>query len=265
LRDPRLIEAIEVCRPQSDDLSQPELAFLAIQLAGNPELKEVLGRVQKTDMAIGRALRDVPMPEGLADRLLVRLAEAHQIEATKAPADIPVRRFRRRSVSVGLVAIAAAAAILLAFLPSRRPRVLSLAEIQAKAMARFQADLDQKPVGHPLSASASLGAFPMSADLVATVGVRWRDVSGLLGGKAVAYDLTLPNGTRATLYVVRLQSELPSLPSGPPPTPTPMTQQRSIAVWKKAAPKGGLLYVLAVDGGTSSYRSLLRVSRMPVA
>jgi hypothetical protein len=265
LSDPRLIKAIEVCRPQSDDLSQPELAFLAVQLAGNPELEEVLGRVQKTDVAIGRALRDVPIPEGLVERLLVRLAEARHIEASKAPADIPVRRFPRRSVSVGLVAIAAAAAILLAFLPTLRPRVLSLAEIQAKAMARFQAELEQKPVGHPVSASAPLVAFPVSPDLVATAGMRWRDVSGLLGGKAVAYDLTLPNGTRATLYVVRLQSDLPALPNGPPSTPTPMTQRRSIAVWKKALPRGGVLYVLAVDGGTSSYRSLLRVSRMPVA
>jgi hypothetical protein len=44
-----------------------------------------------------------------------------------------------------------------------------------------------------------------------------------------------------------------------------MTQRRSIAVWQKSAPTGDLLYILAVDGGTSSYRSLLRVSRMPVA
>jgi hypothetical protein len=95
--------------------------------------------------------------------------------------------------------------------------------------------------------------------------MRWRDVPDLLGAKAVAYDMTLPDGTRATLYVVSRRAGLPQLPNGPPRTPTPMTQRRSIAVWQKSAPTGDLLYILAVDGGTSSYRSLLRVSRMPVA
>jgi hypothetical protein len=268
--DPRLIEAIEACRPQSDDLSQPDLAFLAAELAGDAQLQETFERIQKTDVAIGRVLRDVPVPEGLADRLLVRLAEARQVEATKVLADTVLaetadRRLRRRSAMLGMAALAAAAAIFLAFLPNLRTRAFSLAEIQREVMARFQADLEQKPLGQPVSPSASLKAFPVSQDLIANLGVRWRAVSGLLGGKAIAYDLTLPDGTRATLYVVHPQSGLPPLPNSPPPTPTPMTQRRSIAVWQKATPNGNVLYVLAVDGEKSSYRRFLRVARMPVA
>jgi hypothetical protein len=264
INDPRLIEAIEVCRPQSDDLLQPDLGFLAAELAGNAQLQQAFEQVQKTDAAIGRVFRDVPVPEGLADRLIVRLAEARQVEATKALADVRGGRFRRRAAILGVAALTAAAAIFLAFLPNL-PHALSLAEIQAKVIARFQADLEQKPAGQPISPSAPLQAFPMSPDVVANSGMRWRDVSGLLGGRAIAYDLTLPDGTRATLYVVRLRSGLPSLPNSPPRTPMPMTQRRSIAVWQKAAPKGDLLYVLAVDGGTRSYRGFLRVSLMPVA
>jgi hypothetical protein len=270
ISDPRLIEAIEACRPQSDDLLQPDLAFLAAELARNAQLQEAFERVQKTDAAIGLVFRDVAVPEGLADRLLVRLAETRRIEATKVLADAVLaetagRRFRRRSAILGVAALAAAAAIFLAFLPNLRTHALSLAEIQAKVMAQFQADLEQKPAGQRISPSAPLKPFPISQDVVARWATRWRDVSGLLGGKAIAYDLTLPDGTCATLYVVRLRSGLPSLPNSPPATPKPMTQRRSIAVWKKATPKGDLLYVLAVDGGTSSYRGFLRVSRMPVA
>jgi hypothetical protein len=269
INDPRLIEAIEACRPQSDDLLQPDLAFLAVELAGNAQLQETFERVQKTDAAIGRVFRDVPVPEGLVDRLIVRLAEARQVEATKVLADAVLGetagpRFRRRWAILAVAALTAAATIILAFLPNL-PHALSLAEIQAKAMDQFQADLEQKPAGQSISPSAPLQAFPMSRDVVANSGTRWRDVSGLLGRKAIAYDLTLPDGTRATLYVVRLPSGLPALPNSPPTTPRPMTQRRSIAVWRNAAPKGDLLYVLAVDGPTTGYRRFLRVSRMPVA
>ncbi len=264
ISDPRLIRAIEACRPQSDDLSEPDLAFLAAELVSNPQLEDAFKRIQKADLAIGRVFRDVPVPEGLADRLLVRLAEARQLEAIKVLAETAGRRLRRRAAIVGVVALAAAAAIFMAFLPNIPTHSLSLAKIQAKVMAQFQADLEQKPAGQPISASAPL-AFPMSRDVVANPAARWRDVSGLLGEKAIAYDLTLPDGTRATLYVLRLRSGYPAVPNGPPPTPTPWTQRRSIAVWKKAAPKGDCLYILAVDGGTSSYHRLLRVSRMPVA
>ncbi len=265
INDPRLIEAIEACRPQSDDLLQPDLAFLAAELAGNAPLREAFERVQKTDAAIGVAFRDVAVPEGLADRLLVRLAEARQVEATQVPAETAGWRLRRRWAILGVAALTAAAAIFLAFLPNFRTHALSLAEIQAKAIDQFQTDLEQKPAGQPVSPSALLQAFPMSRDVVASSGMRWRNVPGLLGGKAIAYDLTLPDGTRATLYVVHLRSSLPALPNSPPATPRPVTQRRSIAVWQNADPKGGLLYILAVDGGTSSYRGFLRVWRMPVA
>jgi hypothetical protein len=265
LGDPRLVKAIEACRPQGDDLSQPELAFFAIRLAASAELKNVVGRVQETDAAIGRVFRDVPAPNGLSDRLLARLAEARQASPPAAITEVPTRRLRRPLTAAALLATVLAASILLIFLPSLRRHAVSLAEIQARVMARFQTELDERPTGQLLSSVAAPRNLPPSQDLVALPGMRWRELPGLLGGRTIAYDMTVPGGTRATLYVVRPPSGLSSLPSGPPPTPTPMTQGRSIAAWKKATPSGDLLYVLAVDGGTSSYRSLLRVARMPVA
>jgi hypothetical protein len=244
-------------------------------LAANARLREAFEWIQKTDAAIGRAVRDVPVPEGLADLLLVRLAEARQVEATRALANTAVaetaiaetagRRFDRRSIVLGVASFVAAAAILLAFLLTLRPRAYSLAEIQSQAMAQFQADLEQKPLGRLVSSSPPSEAFPMSRDVAANSGMRWRSVPGLLGGRAIAYDLTLPDGTRATLYVVRPRAGVPPLPGSPPSIPTPMTQRRSLAAWKIATPSGNVLYVLAVDGGASSYRGLLRVARMPVA
>ena len=50
--DPRLLEALEACRPGSDDLAQPEMAELAAALESSEELRALLDRVQKFDAAM---------------------------------------------------------------------------------------------------------------------------------------------------------------------------------------------------------------------
>jgi len=127
--DPRLLEAIEACRPGSDETSDPEMVLLAAELARHPELDRLYRRVQKIDRAIGDAFRDVPVPSGLADRLLARLGvsassgQEPAVEGQPAAQEPPVRlgrRVRRRWVIAGVASalLASAAVLTLAvFLP----------------------------------------------------------------------------------------------------------------------------------------------------
>ena len=76
IRDERILEAIEACRPGSDDATDPALAYLAAALAADPELENLYGRLQQVDGMMAAGFRNVPVPEGLKQRLLERLAAA---------------------------------------------------------------------------------------------------------------------------------------------------------------------------------------------
>ena len=72
-RDERIAEAIEAYRPGRDDPSDPALAPLVERLAADAELALKHQRLQRLDAALGEAIRDVPVPEGLCQRILDRL------------------------------------------------------------------------------------------------------------------------------------------------------------------------------------------------
>jgi len=68
----------------------------------------------------------------------------------------------------------------------------------------------------------------------------------------VAYDLTGPNGRRATLYAIKVKVE-GQLGESPPMRPA-VTQGVAVSAWQS----GQVVYVLVVDGGTQEYRHFLR-------
>jgi hypothetical protein len=92
---------LEFARPRPAELEPGDGEALAEHLADCPDCAAAAGSEQRIDEHLGRALRDVPVPEGLRGRLLERLhGEA-------------VRRGRRRWLR-GASLAAAAAAILAA-------------------------------------------------------------------------------------------------------------------------------------------------------
>ncbi|MGA2034471.1 MAG: hypothetical protein ABSG68_19670 [Thermoguttaceae bacterium] len=82
--DHRILEALEACRPGSEDRRDPGLAPLDERLAQDPELRERYRRTQSIDASLAAAFQDVPIPQGLSDRLLARLADATR-EAPSLP------------------------------------------------------------------------------------------------------------------------------------------------------------------------------------
>jgi hypothetical protein len=259
--DPRLLEAIEACRPGSEDASEPAMAFLAAGLAADPQLAELYQKIQKADGAVGEAFQDVPVPDGLAERILARLKTPAGQGAPGEPAPPagptpdpiasapPRRRMRRRwLLAVGSVgALAGAAALVAVFLFPRQPnRVYSPAEIRQLASDLFEQQQDAFGTGPLVDAEPPPGHLPYSADVVQRAQRRWRWVD-LLERRGLAYDITLADGKRATLYVVRCQ--VGDLPRELPPRPAFTSGRRSTSAWQE----GELLYVLVVDGNARTY------------
>ena len=80
-----LNEAIDACRPGSDDASQPEMRALAEAIDHDEQTRRHYNQCQQLDASIGRVMREpIEPPAGLADRLLAAIQEnATQENTTK--------------------------------------------------------------------------------------------------------------------------------------------------------------------------------------
>lgn len=279
MRDPRILEALEACRPGKDDLSDPAMERLATAMAASPELDDLYERLQRLDAALAAAFRDVPVPQGLQQRIVERLAKASLGVSPQAakPADPQVgspraesaaaeaanpcglaRASRRRWLAgLGAVVVIAASLLLAAWL-NWGPWPLGDDVDWSAAIARFGADLQSGDFGSGRSAETAPARFPFSAAVVQYPGTTWRPVRDFLGRSAIAYDLQDAWGLRATLYVVQAAADLPDVPDLYQPLLA--TGQCALLAWRE----GNLVYVLVAQGGGGEYRRFLNVSGGPV-
>ena len=272
--DPRLLEAVEACRPGSEDPADAELSALADAVAADPELRAVYDKLKQTDVVLAEAFHDVPVPEGLADRIVDRLASARQTQvapddptatednAAELPSAVAKRGglLRRRRVlgAAGLVAMAGS--VLAAFLIWGGPREeWTEGKVADAAMMLFDEEGNPPPGGSLTSKKSPPGSYRISPLVAQLPGIRWRWTDEFLDRQAVAYDLTPTGGARATLYVVKCR--VPGLRGSPPNNPAYNSLNRCAAAWQS----GGLLYVLVVDGGAGRYREVLGMSSRPWA
>lgn len=277
--DPRVIEAMEACRPGSDDLSDPGLAFLAAELAASPELDDAYERLQRVDSAIRSAFADVSVPDDLAARILHRLSSAshdalsdESSDSSRATINAPAlaepvavaidrssKALRRWLLAgVGSVGLGVAVSLLAVAVLRTDSRPLTDDQVLEAAMAVFDREAGVPP-GRLVAEAAPPSGHPFSRFVRQNPHIRWRWIKEFLEQSAVAYDLARPGEPRATLYVVR--RTVAGLPSAPPARPTLTTHHRSVAAWQT----GSLLYVLVVDGGLPSYRGLLNLPHGPLA
>jgi hypothetical protein len=276
--DPRLLEALEACRPGSDDLAQPEMAGLASRLAESAELDELRARLQRLDVALADAFHDVPVPEGLEARVLARLAGAQPggvepehaaaspsaVAAPPATAPVPARSRRRPwRVRWWLVAGPALAASILILLLQGMPRTerLSLEQFLAAAIGHFNQDEDAREGAAALHAgSPGREGYPISRAIpLDDFQIAWRAVDGFPQGlqmdlHGIAYDVKGAAGLVATLYVLDGRVDIP-LKAEPPAEPMHSTAQRSAVAWQEEG--GRLVYVLVVVGEGEVYQWLL--------
>jgi hypothetical protein len=275
--DPRILEAMEACRPGSEDVLDTAMEPLRRQLADSPDLSRTYQRLQRLDQALADAFRDVPVPEGLQGRILARL-EAVGIQQSPPAASlspntegvsVPATRGRpdwRRRWLIGASGVAAAAALILGvFLHFQRSDEISKPDMLSSAIEHFTSGPRQG--GHPISGPVQPPSeFPFSRALAAFFApgeapfseMRWRAVHGFLNREAVAYDLVGRRGVSATVYVATCS--VGGLTTEVPLRPMLSTGQGSASAWQE----GGLLYVLVVDGGIQDYERFLAAAGGPL-
>ena len=259
----QIIEAIEACRPGSNDAAEASLAFIA----DHADFVDIRGRIEQIDAKIKKAFADVPVPAGIESRILAALADAPsspispdaEAAADKpAPLDAsPLRRRRWYATHWYLAASAVfvAASLLLAlFIQWNAPPDLTELSVVQTAMAAF----DDCPPGRPLDNGlpATLKEFQPNGDLALSrcTSIGWRKVNGFLGSTGVLYTFTTSDGASAQLYVLKSPGVIKDLPSAPPPEPPGNTGGKRASAWQA----DGYLYVLVVHGGTNTYSRLLK-------
>jgi len=244
ITDDPLRQAIDACRPGSQDARSAEFGSLTENLKSNPRLRSLFERTQSLDAKIVAALVDVPVPRDLSASILSRLsASAHEslvhvFPIEQPPTEIaqPAWRFRLRPSRRAGAAVAAALLVAagLAFWGPGRPldneQLLSFAAAHTAQLSSKWNRAEEAP--------AKL-AVPRSVTAAVR---RWQPVDGFLGHSGVAYELVDAAGSKATLYVVRMK--LPSLRTIPPSTPESPTGGGAVAAWRSDK----LVYVLVVRG-----------------
>lgn len=245
-----LFEALECCRPGHNDAALPGMERLALALDSSPELDRRRERLEQYDAAVAAAFHDLPMSEGLEDRLLARLDAEPAVEPTVVP-----HRGRRRLLAAAATAVAVAAALLIAFFPLdwRKPETVRPVD-WSMAISQFNSDIERGEFGVGQALDTAPEQYPFDSAVAAYPGTTWRPVEDFLGQSGVVYDLPVP-GMRASLYVVRRTA--PGVPSLPDPcNPLLTTGNRAVGAWQD----GDRLYVLVVEGDLPQYRRLLHDS-----
>lgn len=255
------LEQVEACRPGSDDLRASDLSAAAEQIDRDAASRVYYTRVQKSDSRVAIAFHDVPVPDGLADRLLAALdvaaPQADSIIAPK-PATPDVELPRHGSSRRSLLRLAIAASVLAViggglvlvnwFTPYSNQQCLADAK-QARAQLT---DRWNNPRVAPES------HLPKTRLFGSVKG--WQATSLLGDNQAVAYRFA--NG--ATLFVAQPSTTVAGLPSAPPAVPQQRAQQSAgthIGMWSS----GGLVHVLMVTGPIEDYRRMTGTTRPVVA
>lgn len=294
----RIRDALDACRPAPlegntesanntsehlRDFDQPELEFLAAHLKANPEDRQRLQRVQKFDRGIRAQMAEVPVPEGLAERLLAGLNQPpnsanvpmagetfDEAVSQEQPSGVELRPVVHEKSVRGMkwwIGIATAILVAVGLASLLRPTPpLQKEDVYSEALAWAAQPAAMQPV--PLEGEKLqkiIKEFPPSS-LVSNAGqTKAAPLNNFLGHKGVAYSLTSRGGANATLLVVKVGPKQPiaNIPIGKP-GPTPFnTAGQSLLVWRE----DDLLYVLVVPDDPANdkpYKQFLEED-MPIA
>lgn len=266
MNEQEIREAVDACRPNGDDLHQPELSAVAELVARDPHWQEILRRTQQWDAVVGRAFQDVSVPEGLCERLLAAVTSSGsptaialedgltpepagkvEVAAPAIPAGRTAHR-RWRTVAAALTVIAAGlgGALLLRGLHGRLPEpnddfsreVLGWTELVQGA--EWRQDL------------ASAGCELDSA--IRATPHRWFQLNTRYDAATVVYDLTPPGRELAFAFCIPARGRHSRvLPIAPPAVPFSTTGGVAIGVWQNA----DVVYVLAVQGSQNRYQGFI--------
>jgi hypothetical protein len=256
------IEQVEACRPGSDDLRAAELALAAERIASHGEARHYYERVQQADNRLAMAFHDLPVPEGLAARLLAALDAASPATAVapvasetsiELPAAAKSRRLALRlALAASLLAVIGGAWALVGILTPYTDQQCLSAATQASAQLELDRWQNIKTTPAPADRQPHTRLFGSVKS--------WQSLALLNDQRAVAYRFT--NG--AMLLVCQPSKTVAALPIAPPAVPQQKAQQSSgtqVGMWTS----GGLVHVLLVSGPIEEYRRMTGATRPVVA
>ena len=251
--DKRIQEAIDACRPNTDDLQFPELTDVAAQINNSDRLARLMSRVQAADKRITEVMGQGTLPEGIEQRLLDRLEMANQHDRSAEIRAEPTRQVdlagrrawwrSRRALLLTGIAAALLIGVTIGVLQMGSERLTlenldQLAEQWHKSVRTKSAwRKDHAPDGYLIPERIRFGTG------------EWQSFTCPVDRSAVAFDVTRigdPDWT-ATLFVIR--TTIDGLYSTPPASGS-WTLGRSITAWQS----GDVVYVLVIEGPQGGYR-----------
>jgi len=269
--DKRLLEAIDACRPGSDDLADADLNHAAEQIEQEPEAAALYRQVQAFDAKVASAMDDVPVPGELPERLLsaLRKAKNHEGNAVaERPAPASTVRFASRRRLILSVAGSLAAALLVAGLvwllrPGAGAVALAESDLRTLAAGTW---LEQLRKLDPQDWKSPASVTPISPQLRVEP-IEQTSLTFSLPGedrefRAQAFKL-LSHGRVAYLFVVDTESQpLDSSALRLDPRRQPHnTQGLSIEAWKE----GPTVYVVAVPGEVEDYFRFIKAEQSQIS
>jgi hypothetical protein len=211
------------------------------------------------DTAVTKALGDLPVPAGLAQRVVMRLRSAER--SAPVENDVGMQHTRRSWwTTAAATALACAAGIGLAIFWFGQ----SIEDVGPESIAQLARGWHNREAAESVEIERGRGPadYPLGSYVLPGFVEGWHRLPhAFFSREGVAYRLLTAAGRRATLYVVdyagsRLAPRI--LVSATTPTENLLsTDGQTSASWTD----GQRLYVLVVDGDEGDLRSLVRASR----
>jgi hypothetical protein len=224
----RIREAMDACRPNSQDLHDPELREVADILQNDDEARKMFERSQRLDAKLRTTIREVDVPVGLEQRLLAQLnTSASADPAVDMPLVTAVTEVATRSLDVAqtaswnqrqrhtfsrrriwMVVVTAVSILVIAGIFFTRPSTLTVERLSALAtewtkQAQLEGDARWKPVtGEQLSPLLRRAH-------------RWKPLDTDLDPKAMILDLSRRGGKRLFVFQFQPKQQVVPLPSVP--------------------------------------------------
>ncbi len=209
------LEQLEAARPGFLDREDPDLAAAFALIENDPVARKQFERRQATDRKIGEAVRAVPVPEGLQDRLHAAVASKAQVSSNSNNNQGPASRSRRIYRVVAAAVLTCSFVLGFWLIQSQTPQ-LDLAEVQSSipfesdelsTLPAFQGDFDPiLPSGgwldeRRISFGSAIKGYPTNADShsLAVREFRFRDPRDSRRSNLRGVLVTIPTAELSTI------------------------------------------------------------------
>ncbi len=278
---PNIREAIDACRPDSDDLALPEMSELARRIDRDASIRQSFQRSQRLDAAIGKAIHDAPVPTGLHARLIASLSNVQppsrdtkldaitravtsaEIETDASGAvDIATqprdRWSRRRWIGISGAVAASLAITVCAAVIIAQPSAPISADTLANDVPQWLDEAFQNEWNSNVQ-SAPSEKYPLHPTILPKP-QQWQRIATQYDRSTVIYDITPPGKQYVFQITVRTNRTFNNVPGNLPLRPQSSTGGLSIGICHR----DGVLYILVVEGDARRYRSFVE-ERLPFA